>query len=252
MGSDRKQVSIIIPAFNEELNLEEAVLEVLDAAKDFLDDFEVLIINDGSRDRTGEIADGLAERFEHVRVIHHPFNVGYGGGQRTGLKYAQYPWVMIVPADRQFDPRDIEKYLPYIDEADVIVGYRSKRKDPLFRKMNTLLLQVVMAVLFGVTLRDVNWVKLMRKSILQRFTIESKNIGVDAEVIVKARHFGCRFREVHVQYLPRLAGQSKGDKLLNIAITLIELGWLFVFKFLKMGDFASRRLKPGEGEDCSR
>jgi len=96
-----------------------------------------------------------------------------------------------------------------------------------------------MAVLFGVTLRDVNWVKLMRKSMIQRFQIESKNIGVDAEVIVKAKHLGCRFREVRV-----MAGQSKGDKLLNIAITLLELVRLFLFKFLKMGDFSSKHSRP--------
>jgi len=245
VGLQRKQISIIVPAFNEELNLEGAVLDVLKSADALLDDLEVLIINDGSRDRTGEIAEELAERFDSVRVVHHPFNVGYGGGQRTGIANARYPWVMIVPADRQFDPRDIEKYIPYMDEADIIVGYRSGRKDTLFRKMNTVLLQLVMAALFGITLRDINWVKLMRKSILQRFQIESKNIGVDAEVVVKARHFGCRFREVHVQYLPRLAGQSKGDKLLNIAITLIELGWLFIHKLLRMGDFSSRRSAPG-------
>lgn len=239
-----KQVSLIVPAFNEELNLEQAVYDIVKSAEEFLEEYEVLIINDGSRDRTGEIAERLAGANERVRVIHHPFNVGYGGGQQTGLKHARYPWVMIIPADRQFDPQDIQKYLPYMDEADIIVGYRSDRGDPLFRRMNTLLLRVVMAVLFGVTLRDVNWVKLMRKSMIQRFQIESKNIGVDAEVIVKAKHLGCRFREVRVQYLPRMAGQSKGDKLLNIAITLLELVRLFLFKFLKMGDFSSKHSRP--------
>ena len=198
------------------------------------------------------MAERLAARNKSVRVIHHPFNVGYGGGQQTGLKHARYPWVMIIPADRQFNPQDIEKYLPYTDEADVVVGYRSDRDDPLFRRMNTLLLRVLMAVLFGVTLRDVNWVKLMRRSMIQRFQIESKNIGVDAEVIVKAKHLGCRFREVRVQYLPRKAGQSKGDKLLNIAITLLELIRLFFFKLLKMGDFSSKRPPPGGAGACKR
>lgn len=243
---DGKRVSIIVPAFNEELNLSGAIHDIVGPAEAFLDDYEVLIINDGSRDRTGEVAEELAASLAKVSVIHHPFNIGYGGGQQTGLKYARFPWVMIIPADRQFDPQDIQKYLPYMEEADVIVGYRSNRGDTPFRKMNTFVLRVVMAILFGIRLRDVNWVKLIRKSLMEKFTIESKNIGVDAEVIVKAKHFGCRFREIHVQYLPRLAGQSKGDKLLNITITLLELARLFLVRFLRIGDFASRPKRSRE------
>ena len=160
---------------------------------------------------------------------------------------------MIIPADRQFDPNDIEKYIPYMDEADIILGYRTNRGDTLFRKMNTFLLRIVMALMFGIRLRDVNWVKLIRKEALAPFQIESKGIGVDAEVIVKARHFGCRFREVHVKYLPRLAGKSKGDKLMNVAITVLELLRLFVLRFFKLGDFSSKKRRPTRGKSgCNR
>jgi glycosyltransferase involved in cell wall biosynthesis len=216
-------LTIIIPAYNEEGSLEKVVRAALSTAEDISQAFEIIIINDGSRDRTREIAERLAEKEPMIRVINHPFNLGFGAAQKSGFGQARYDHVTLVPADDQFDTECLKKFVPLIDGADCVVGYRVNRADPLHRRINTRIFRWVMRVLFGVKLRDINWVKLFRRKILDGLEINFQGIGVDAEVVVKAMQRGCRFRETEVSYRPRIAGESTGDRPLNVFITVIEL-----------------------------
>ncbi|NOZ22556.1 MAG: glycosyltransferase family 2 protein [Planctomycetes bacterium] len=216
-------LSIIIPAFNEEESLQAVVKASQDVASEISRQFEIIIVNDGSRDRTGEIADRLASQSKNVRAIHHPRNRGFGAAQKTGFDSARQEFVTLVPADQQFDVRCLKKFTTLIPECDVVVGYRINRKDKAHRKLNTKIFRMVMRLMFGINLRDINWVKLFRTKILDRMEITFDGIGVDAEIIVKAKRMGCRFREVHVSYLPRTTGQSTGDRPLRVLMTLMEL-----------------------------
>jgi len=220
-------LSVVVPAFNEEGSLERVVRAVKRVAADIAAEHEVLIVDDGSRDATPRIAARLASELEGVRVIRHPFNLGFGAGQKSGFGHARHEYVTLVPADGQFDVEELRRYLGPMAEADVVVGFRGRRKDPLRRRVNTRIFRLIMRLLFGVRLHDINWVKLFRKSILDGIEIEFKGIGVDAEVIVKAKQKGCRFAEVEVSYLPRTTGRSTGDRLLNVIITVLELLVLF-------------------------
>ena len=216
-------LSIIIPAFNEEESLEDVVLDSLKIAKDISEKFEIIVINDGSEDRTGKIADRLAEEHSNVRVIHHPHNRGFGSTQQTGFANARYEYLTLVPADKQFDVRCLRKFTYLIPECDVVAGYRVKRKDPAHRRLNTKVFRMVMRLLFGVNLRDINWVKLFRREVFRSMNITFDGIGVDAEVMVKAQRRGFRFREVWVSYLPRTTGQSTGNAPSRVVKTLVEL-----------------------------
>lgn len=216
-------LTVIVTAYNEEGSLERVVHDCIGVARVLAREYEILIINDGSKDRTRSIANHLAEETPHVRVIHHPFNIGFGGAQKSGFLHAQHEFVTLVPGDGQFDARELLGYVALLAGADIVVGVRIRRKDPVHRRFNTFLLRSVMRILFGVRLRDVNWVKLFRRRILDRIEITMRGIGVDAEVIVKAAHLGCVFRELEVSYLPRTSGVSTGDRPLNVLITGIEL-----------------------------
>ncbi|MBI5369206.1 MAG: glycosyltransferase family 2 protein [Planctomycetes bacterium] len=216
-------ISLIVTAYNEEGTLERVVHGCRRVARALARESEVLVVNDGSKDGTRRIANRLEQECPDVRVIHHPFNVGFGGAQKSGFLHARHEFVSLVPGDGQFDARELLRYVPYLADADIVVGYRVRRQDNRMRRFNTLLLRTVMRLLFGVRLHDINWVKIFRRRILERFEIESRGIGVDAEVVVKAARAGCRFAELEVSYLPRTAGASTGDKPLNVLITGIEL-----------------------------
>ncbi len=220
-------LSIVIPAYNEEGSLELVVRQADQIASRIARVHEIVVIDDGSRDRTPAIADALADELESVRVVRHPLNLGFGAAQKSGFGSAQQPFVTLVPADGQFEVADLARFVPLLDGADVVVGYRVNRGDRLHRRINTRIFRAVMRLLFGVRLRDINWVKLFRRSILEGIEIEFDGIGVDAEVVVKAARRGARFAELEVSYLARQTGVSTGDKPLNVLITIAELLILF-------------------------
>ncbi|MCC6740999.1 MAG: hypothetical protein IT452_18310, partial [Planctomycetia bacterium] len=132
----------------------------------------------------------------------------------------------LVPGDHQFYPEDLARFLPFTRTADIVVGYRVGRKDSRMRRLNTKAFRFVMRILFGVTLRDINWVKLFRRDLVSHLDLEFRGIGVDAEVVVKAARKGCRFAETQVGYHPRTTGVSTGDKFINVVITILELVYL--------------------------
>ena len=216
-------LTVVVPAYNEEGSLERVVRETLKVCEEIAAEFEVIVINDGSRDRTRKIADGMAEENERVRVYHHPFNLGFGASQKSGFGYARYPFVTLIPADGQFPIEDLKRYVPLIEHVDCVVGYRVKRADRFLRRVSTRVFRFVMWLLFGVKLHDCNWVKLFRKSLLDGIEIESYGIGVDAEVIAKAMRRGHKFAEIEVRYVPRTSGVSTGDRPLRVLVTVIEL-----------------------------
>lgn len=217
-------LTVIIPAYNEQETLE-SVVEAVKRKLPFLaKEYEILIVNDGSTDRTRQIVDRVASESGMVKTIHHPFNIGYGGAQKSGILSAKCDYLTIVPCDEQFQIDDLDKLTEWADRFEIIVGCRKYRhQDPLFRRIKTKVFGMVMYLLFGITLKDTNWVKVFKREIFKDIDITSRGICVDAEVVFKAKCRGYRFKEVLVDYLPRKAGISKGDLPLNVIITIIEL-----------------------------
>jgi dTDP-L-rhamnose 4-epimerase len=216
-------LSIVIPAYNEAGNLESLVRYVLSEVETFIGDLEVLVVNDGSHDGTGLIADRLAAEDRRVRVIHHPFNVGYGGAQKSGLKYATRDWVVFVPADHEFDVRDLRKFLEVRDVADIIGSFRIVRYDSPLRRIISRFYNIYMRWAYGVRLRDLNWVKMFRRSIFESIEIESPGFGVDAEIVVKACLQGRRVTEIAVTHHLRTWGRPTGVSFKNVYRTAREL-----------------------------
>ncbi len=225
VGADRSSMSVVIPAFNEAGNIEPQVRCVLAETEKWAGAFEVLIVNDGSSDGTGTIADKLAEEDPRVRVVHHPFNIGYGGAQKTGFRHARYEWVALIPADQQFDVRDLRRYQEKARQtgADIVVGRRVARKDPWTRIFVSRCYNWFMRTFYGLKLGDTNWVKVYRRSVFDEIDIQSHGFAVDAEILVRAMRKGRRIAEIDVIHYPRTWGSGTGVRILTILKTAREL-----------------------------
>jgi glycosyltransferase involved in cell wall biosynthesis len=211
-------LSIVLPAYNEEENVETAVTEVSAVAQELGMEYEILLVNDGSKDRTGEIGRELEGRIPHFRLVEHYPNRGYGGALKAGFSAATKDLIAFVPADNQFDFGEIGLLLDALDGADIVSGYRAERQDRFMRKVNALGWNSVVRLLFGYLCRDIDCgFKLFRRELLEHVTIESNGAMIDTEFLAGAKARGFGIAEVPVTHLPRVAGEATGANLAVIA-----------------------------------
>jgi glycosyltransferase involved in cell wall biosynthesis len=212
-----KSLAVAMPAYNEAENIEAMVEDVIQVVDTLTDDYEVIVVDDGSRDGTGQVVRSLEERYPQVRLVQHEVNQGYGAAVFSGLTSATKELVFFTDSDRQFDLREIEKLLAHIDEADLVVGYREPRRDPFMRKLNGWGWSGLVTVLFGYTARDIDCAfKLMRREVVTRLKDEVRSRGAtfSAEFLVRAKRVGFSIREVPIHgHRPRVAGSPTGARL---------------------------------------
>ena len=207
-------ISVVLPAYNEEANLPRIVPAVIDVVSRLTDDYEVIIVDDGSRDRTAEVSQNLSSVYPPVRPVRHEINRGYGGALATGFATASKDLLFFTDADNQFDVGELEKLMALINVADMVVGYRAPRRDPVYRRLNAAGWNLLVNLLFGYTARDVDCAfKLFWRRILDRVVVESRGATFSAELLVRTRRAGFSIREVPVKHLPRLAGHQTGARL---------------------------------------
>lgn len=222
-----QSISVVVPAFNEEPNVERTVESAIRPLEDITADFEIVIVNDGSADATGQVAESLAHRYPAVRVIHHEKNRGYGAALSSGYYAAKKQWVCLFPADGQFDMREIERLLPLTDRFDVVTGYRVNRADPFHRKLNAFLYNSFIRVLFGVPLRDIDCgFKIIRRRLFDKIRLTSTGAFVDAEFYILAKALGARITEVGVTHYPREQGEQTGARI-SVILRMFKELWIF-------------------------
>lgn len=210
-------LSYFFPAHDEEANVEALVVEALETLPGLADDFEIVIVDDGSRDRTPGIADRLvAERPDIVRVVHHPTNLGYGAALRSGFRAARHELVAFTDGDRQFRVADLGRLLERLagpDAPEAVVGYRIRRADPPLRTVYARLYRLANLVWFGLRVRDVDCAcKLFRRRPLEGVRVESGGAFFSAELLIKLGATGARIAEVGVPHYPRTAGSPTGAR----------------------------------------
>ncbi|RJP80629.1 MAG: glycosyltransferase family 2 protein [Candidatus Zixiibacteriota bacterium] len=205
----RPSVSVFLPAYNEEENIERAVKNSVAVLREITDDWEVIVVNDASRDRTGEIAEQLCREIPGVRVVHHEKNTRLGGALRTGFSNATKQLVFYTDADNPIDMNDLKRAVPLMADADFVTGYRLNREEPLKRKVYSRCYNWLIRLLFGLKVRDVNFsFKLVKREVLQKARLRSMGSFIDAELLIEARKYGFRIREMGVKYYPRTLGES--------------------------------------------
>lgn len=211
------ELSYFFPAHNEEANLEPLVEEALATLPSLADRFEIVVVNDGSRDRTREIADRLVSAYpDVVRAIHHPTNLGYGAALRSGFRAARYDHVAFTDGDRQFRVADLGLLTARIaaaDRPDVVVGHRIKRADPVIRTIYARSYRLANRIFFGLQVTDVDCAcKLFRRGALEGLRVESGGAFFSAELLIKLRARDRTVAQVGVPHYPRTAGSPTGAK----------------------------------------
>lgn len=242
------RLSYFFPAHNEEANLAGLVEEALAALPAIAETFEIIAVNDGSKDRTAEIADGLAAAHpDVVRAVHHPTNLGYGAALLTGLGAARYDLIAFTDGDRQFRVADIGRLterLAAADGADVVVGYRIKRADPLIRTIYARVYRLANRTLFGLKVTDVDCAcKLFRREALEGLRLESGGAFFSAELLIKLRAAGRTVVEVGIPHYARTAGSPTGAKP-SVVLRAVKDFWNLRLRMWSNRDRAMRRGKP--------
>lgn len=204
-------LSLVLPAHNEEGNLEWVVREALAVLPTLFRDCEIIVVDDGSRDATPALADALATEDSRVRVVHHPRNRGYGAALRSGFAAARGDRIMFMDADRQFDIREVAKLAPFVGQYDIVAGYRLRRHDPWQRVALGASFNVLVKVLFGVRVRDIDCgFKVFRADLLHTMDLQAPGALLNTEILALARRQGAAIVEVGVNHYPRPVGEQSG------------------------------------------
>lgn len=205
-----RSIAIVLPAYNEEDNIARQVESVDSVCRDLrFDDWEILVVDDGSRDGTRAVVEGLKPRYPKLKLLVHEVNQGYAKALRTGFTSAVMPLVFYTDADNQFDVRELKNFLPAIEDYDLVCGFRIYRFDPFTRLVLSWGYNLLVRIVFRIRVRDVDCAfKLFRREIFDRIHIESRKFFVDTEILAKAARLGLKMTEIGVRHYPRTAGQS--------------------------------------------
>jgi len=217
-------ISVFFPCYNEQDNVARTVQQALTVLESLKADFEVIIVDDGSCDDTGQIADEIAGRNSRVKVVHHPTNLGYGAALQSGFKAATKELVFYTDGDGQFDINEMPPLLPLMAKNDIVSCYRLNRQDPTVRKINAWCWTKLVCLLFGIKIRDIDCAfKLYKRQIFDNIELSSTGALIDAEILARAVYKGYSVTQQGVHHYPRKAGVQTGAKLRVILRAFKEL-----------------------------
>ena len=225
--TDTSQItlSVFFPAYYDEHNIGKvtrSAVKILEELK--LKDYEIIIIEDGSPDKTGEVADKLAVEFPKVRVIHHAKNMGYGATLKDGFINAKMDYVFYTDGDNQFNLDEMKKFVALIPYSDIVVGYRKHKQYSLYRKFTSLCYNYLLKIIFDISYWDIDCAfKLFKTELFKRIEIVSVDAFIDAEIMLKANLLDYTVTELGVEHLPRLDGVSTGARPSVIMRTIREI-----------------------------
>ena len=242
-------LSIFFPAYNEEQNIEETVLRTIRVVGEspYISKYEIIIVNDGSSDKTRTVSQNLARRFDTVRVVSHQTNLGYGAALKTGIAAARMDYVFFTDADLQFDIVELQNLLVHLSSYPVVIGYRAPRRDRAMRLFNAWGWKMLNRLFFGLRVRDIDCAfKIFKREELQNIHLESGGAMISAEALIRLIRTGVPVKEVPVSHLPRVAGSPTGAKASVIVRALREMIGLYrgdlglvtrkqTFRFMSVG-----------------
>jgi len=223
-------LSLFFPAYNEEGNIKNTVEKAIPVLKNVASKYELLIVDDGSKDKTGEIADKLAEEYSFIRVVHHHPNQGYGAALKSGFYNSKQEWIVFTDSDGQFDFSEVTRLIEKSGEADIVAGYRINRQDPLMRKIFGFGWTLLARLLLGIKVRDVDCAfKLVKKKVIDTIPkLQSTRGGmISPELLGRAKKAGFKIVEVGVHHYPRKEGKQTGANLKVIFKSFMDLGKLW-------------------------
>ncbi len=204
-----QSISVVLPAFNEEECIEEAVRQCLEFLPRCFSEFEVLVVDDGSADDTAAIVKRMQRQYPALKLIQQPSNEGYGRALAAGFEAARGELVFFTDADCQFDVSELRDFAPLIEQADAVYGFRVYRYDSVIRCFLSWTYNRLVRVLFLVKVRDVDCsFKLFSRRVVDQLAWESNDFFVDTEMVVRTRKLGFSSVEKGVRHYPRKAGHT--------------------------------------------
>jgi glycosyltransferase involved in cell wall biosynthesis len=222
-----QSLSVVLPAHNEEANIAGTVSQTIHTLQQWVQELEIIVVNDGSTDETGSILASLQQQDTRIRVVTHPVNQGYGAALASGFEAASKELVFFMDSDGQFDITDIQSFFLYIKNYDAVIGYRVKRQDSAMRKLNAWGWKMLVGLILGVHVRDVDCAfKLYHADFLHRHRLETTGAMINAELLYKLKQDGGTIKEIGVRHLPRRAGQATGANIKVILRAFLEL-WIY-------------------------
>ena len=230
MAKPHPSVSVFFPAYNDAGTIASLVILAQMTVRRYTDDYEVIVVNDGSPDHTGELLDEMARVNSWLKVVHHKTNKGYGGALRTGFETASKDLVLYTDGDAQYDPREFALLLEaYSDNVDFVNGYKISRNDPLHRKIIGRVYHHFVKLAFGLKIRDVDCdFRLMRKSIFDKVKLTRSSGVICVELMKKVHDFNFRIAQVPVHHYHRTYGTSQFFNFQRVFRTLSDLVDLWV------------------------
>ncbi|MCC6711434.1 MAG: glycosyltransferase family 2 protein [Candidatus Pacebacteria bacterium] len=234
MTNKLKSLSVFFPCFNEEKNIPFFVDEAINFLPKVADKFEIIIIDDGSSDKTKDVAEDLVKNFPMVKLVSHQENRGYGAALRTGFEVAKYDWIFFTDGDLQFRLNQLANFIPYTQTHHVIIGYRKKRAEGKLRAFNASLFKLYIDLLFRVGVRDIDCAfKLFHRKTLQSLHLESTGAFTSSEILYKLKKRGEQFIQLPVNHSKRKFGSPTGNNIKVIIKAGIEA--LSLYLKIKIG-----------------
>lgn len=241
-GALDRSLSVVLPMYNEEAGAASAVGSICGSLEKIVDDFEILLIESGSTDRTAEIADSLAVENPRVRVIHQISREGLGSAIRLGFANARKEYILYLDADEPFEVSEIAKVIPLLAPGRAVIGYRIGERENLKRKVLSKVYNALVQALFGLGVRDVNFsMKVIHRDTLKRLRLRADGCFYDAELVAELRKAGVEIVETGFEYTHRTTGISSLDRVSVIADILWEMTGYFLGRWL----FSKRPRRAG-------
>jgi glycosyltransferase involved in cell wall biosynthesis len=216
-------ISVIIPAYNDETTVGRLISDTATLLSEICPDYEIVTINDGSKDGTLQVLNEQAAKNKRVRVINHEINRGYGATIRELYLSGQKDQILSLPGDYQYAPKELLVMAEGLRNHDFVIGLRVHRNDPWRRKMQSRVYNLMLRTLYGHRHKDVNSIKLFKREILNKISLLSQTPFVDAELCIRAERAGFRVVEIPIEHLPRLSQGASGGKLSVITETFGDL-----------------------------
>lgn len=232
--SSKLDLSIIVPTFNEEEGIEKTIIEIYkdtvrSSIKKLINSFEVIVVDDGSFDKTHEILKKLKQKYQGIKIVKHESNQGLGASIITGVKHATKGFITYLPADGQVFLREIPQGLKAAPFADLVLTYRGKREDyNPYRHLLSNTLMVSMKFFFGLNYQDYNWVHIYKKDLFKHIKTKSKGVFYLAEIVARTNREGFKILEAQAKYHPRSTGYSKNARFPVVLATLRDLFKLWI------------------------
>jgi glycosyltransferase involved in cell wall biosynthesis len=222
-------ISVILPAHNEEGNITAAVSHAIEVVEKLpFNDYEIIIIDDGSSDRTSELVHSIRAECRHISLIRHERNLGYGGSLKSGLRAARGDLVFFTDADLQFDINELPDFIENLKGCDMVIGYRARRSEKFIRRFNAFGWKMLIRILFGLKVRDIDCAfKLFRRRVLDNIPIDSIGAFINSEILIRARDLGFTIKEMPVTHFPRRVGKPSGARPKTIIKAFKELFKLY-------------------------